>query len=126
MIVLDTSVLVDALTGPRTSLPGLRRAIDGSGRVVVPSLVHFEWLRGPREPAELAFQEALFPAAAALPFSGEEASLAAKLYRAAARPHGRDTDLAIAAHALLLEAEVWTLNARDFADVPGIRLFSPS
>ena len=45
----------------------------------VPSLVLYEWLRGPRVPAELSAQEALFPSAGAVPFGPEEASLAVKL-----------------------------------------------
>jgi predicted nucleic acid-binding protein len=126
VIVLDTSVLVDAFTGPRASLAAMSRAIGDGGRVLVPALVHFEWLRGPRESSELAFQEALFPAATALPFTDAEAPVAAALHRSVLSPRGRDVDLAIAAHALVLGAEVWTLNVRHFADVPGLRLYSPS
>ena len=48
MIVLDTSVLVDALTGPRRSAPALRRAIESGERLLLSSLVLYEWLRGPR------------------------------------------------------------------------------
>ena len=45
MIVLDTSVLVDALSGPGRSAPALRRAIEQGERIVLPSLVLYEWLR---------------------------------------------------------------------------------
>ena len=44
MIVLDTSVLVNALSGPRRSAPALRRAIDRGERILLPSLVLYEWL----------------------------------------------------------------------------------
>ncbi|HIF24063.1 MAG TPA: type II toxin-antitoxin system VapC family toxin [Gemmatimonadetes bacterium] len=63
MILLDTSVLIDGLSGPKRSAPALREAIVRGERVLVPTLVLFEWLRGPRIPAELSAQEALFPSA---------------------------------------------------------------
>lgn len=125
MILLDTSVLVDALTGPRRSAPLMRRAIERGERIVIPALVLYEWLRGPRIPEELAAQEALFPAASALPFGSQEAALAARLYSLVARPRGRELHLAIAAHALAWDAELWTLNLADFRDLPGVRLALP-
>jgi predicted nucleic acid-binding protein len=123
VIVLDTSVLIDALTGPRRSAPALRRAIERGERIVLPSLTLYEWLRGPRDPDELAAQEALFPAATALPFGPAEAARAARLYVAVSRPRGREIDLAIAACALILGARLWTLNPRDFHDVPRLELY---
>jgi predicted nucleic acid-binding protein len=123
VIVLDTSVLIDVLTGPRRSAPALRRAIEEGERVLLPSLVLYEWLRGPRRPQELAAQEALFPASAAVPFGPAEAARAAQLYVQLPRPRGRETDLAIAACALILDARLWTLNPRDFRDLPGLELY---
>ena len=90
--------------------------------MVVSGLVLYEWWRGPRLASELAAQEALFPAAAAISFGAEEALIAASLYRAVERPRGRELDLAIAACAVARGASLWTLNAKDFADVPGLRL----
>ena len=126
MIVLDTSVLVDALTGPRRSAPALRRAIEAGERLLLPSLVLFEWLRGPRLQEELTAQEALLPREAAPPFGPEEAALAARLYREVARPRGREIDLAIAASALTHGARLWTLNVGDFSDLPDLELYEPS
>ncbi len=125
MIALDTSVLVDALTGPKRSAPALRRALEAGERLLLPSLVLYEWLRGPRRREELAAQEALLPREQALPFGEEEAALAARLYAAVDRPRGREVDLAIAAAALAREARLWTLNPEDFADVPGLELYRP-
>jgi predicted nucleic acid-binding protein len=124
MTVLDTSVLIDSLAGTRRSASGLRRAIEEGERLLVPALVLYEWLRGPRLPAELAAQEALFPSESAIPFGWQEAALSAKLYRALRRPRGREMDIAIAACAISREAELWTLNAADFQDIPGLRLAS--
>jgi predicted nucleic acid-binding protein len=124
VIVLDTSVLIDSLTGPKRSAPALRRAIERGERLQLPALVLYEWLRGPRLPEEVAAQEALFPSESAVPFGSQEAALSAKLYRTLRRPRGREIDLAIAACAISRQAELWTLNGADFADIPALRLWS--
>jgi predicted nucleic acid-binding protein len=126
MIVhLDTSVLVDALTGPRRSAAALERTV-GRGHVIAASaLALYEWWRGPRTAVELEDQEALLPAADARGFGSAEAARAAQLYRALNRPRGRDMDLAIAACALEQGARVWTLNPDDFRDIPGMTLYEP-
>lgn len=126
MIQLDTSVLIDALTGPRRSAFRLRRVIERGERVVLSALVLSEWLRGPRRREELAAQEALFPRESAVPFAAVEAALAADLYRRLRRPPGRAIDLAIAACAIAHDAALWTLNPRDFADIPGLELTRPA
>lgn len=126
MIVIDTSALIDSLTGPRRSAPALRSAIARGQRILVPSLVLYEWLRGPRGREELAAQEALFPSDSAVPFEDAEAKIAADLYRTLPRPRGRELDLAIAATALLRDAALWTLDPDDFADVPGLHLHHPN
>jgi len=125
MILLDTSVLVDALSGPKRSAASLRRAIEKGERIVVASLVLYEWLRGPRLPEELVAQKALFPAESALAFGAAEAIVAAQLYGACRTPRRREIDLAIAACAILRNAALWTLNPKDFRDIPGVRLYSP-
>ncbi len=124
MIVLDTCVLIDSLTGPRRSAGAFRLALERGERMLVPALVLYEWLRGPRLREELAAQEALFPRESALPFGPREAALAAELYDAVRNPRGRELDLAIAACALTREAALWTLKEADFRDIPGLRLFA--
>ncbi len=124
MILLDTSLLVDALSGPHRSAMPLRREIERGERIALPSLVLYEWLRGPRLREELEAQEALFPRAMALPFGADEAAIAARLYSELARGRGREIDIAIAACAIARDAALWTLNVEDFADLPDLRLFS--
>ena len=126
MILLDTSALIDSLTGPRRSARALRRAIAQGERVVLTTLVLYEWLRGPRRPAELEAQEALFPREAALPFGPAEAATAAELYTTLSGARGREIDLAIAACALGWDARLWTLNVADFEDIPGLELYRPA
>ena len=122
MIVLDTSVLIECLSGPCLLAPELVRHIDAGDRMSVPALVLYEWLRGPRTASELALQERLFPSARALAFGPAEAEISAALYRRLKRPRGREIDIAIAACALARNAELWTLNPADFKDIPGLRL----
>jgi predicted nucleic acid-binding protein len=123
MIVhLDTSALVDAVTGPRRSLDRLVALVDQGHRLEISCIVLYEWLRGPRTPAELDVQEALLPREAAVPFGPAEAGRAARLYQAARRARGREIDLAVAACALTAEAALWTLNPADFHDIAGLKL----
>ena len=126
MILLDTSVLIDALTGARRAAPALRGAIASGERIALSTLVLYEWQRGPRRAEELAAQEALWPSDAAIAFGPDEAATAATLYRSIRTPRGREIDLAIAACAICWSATLWTLNVKDFRDIPGLELFDPS
>ena len=42
------------------------------------------------------------------------------------RARGREVDIAIAAHAIVRQCSLWTLNAEDFEDLPGLRLYLPA
>jgi predicted nucleic acid-binding protein len=126
VIVVDTSALIDSLVGPRRSSARMRELIASGERLVLPALVLYEWWRGPRRPEELAAQEALFPTEAALSFGPDQASTAARLYRTVPRARGRELDLAIAAHAITLDASLWTLNRADFRDIPGVEIVDSS
>ena len=125
MVHLDTSVLIDALTGSKRSSGSLRELMESPELVAISSIVLFEWLRGPRLKKELEAQEALFPAEGSAPFGFLEAHIAGSLYKTVKRPRGREADLAIAACALANEAWLWTLNADDFSDIPSLNLWKP-
>jgi predicted nucleic acid-binding protein len=125
VIHLDTSLIVEALAGQRRAGALLRRAAQEGERMGVSTLVLYEWLRGPRTSAELAAQEALFPAEDAVPFSAAEALIAARLCRQVRGARHRELDLGIAACALAHGARLWTLNPDDFRDVPDLRLYEP-
>ena len=125
MTLLDTSVLVEAFGWAGRVHAQLRSAINNGVRLALCTPVVYEWLRGPRRPEELVAQEALLPATDAWPFGTDEALLAAELYRRLSRPRHRETDLAIAACAVVRNAGLWTLNPGDFDDVPGLALYHP-
>ena len=123
MIVhVDTSALIDALTGPRRSLDTLIGFTDQSHRLMISTIVLYEWLRGPRTRTELTAQEDLFPSEQAVAFATGEAAIAARLYKRMARARGREIDLAIAACAIANGTVIWTLNPGDFLDIPDLRL----
>lgn len=126
MIVVDTSALIHSLTGRKRSASRLRELIQAGERPVLPTLVLYEWLRGPRLPEELAAQDAIFPSDQALHFGVEEAETASRLYGQIDRPRGRELDIAIAAHAIAQDAPLWTFNPRDFADIPDLVLTETS
>ena len=123
MIVhVDTSALVDALTGPRRSLDAMITLTEQGHRLMLSTIVLYEWLRGPRTRSELAAQEDLFPSESAVAFGAAEAALASRLYKQLARARGREIDLAVAACAIAAGGAIWTLNPADFRDVPDVRL----
>ena len=123
MIVhVDTSALIDALSGPRRSLDTLIGLTDGGHRLALSAIVLYEWLRGPRTRAELAAQEELFPSENAVAFGPPEAAVAARLSKQVSRARGREIDLAVAACAMASGAAIWTLNRGDFHDIPDLRL----
>ena len=126
IVHLDTSVLVDALTGPRRSLPALERTVGAGHVIAISTLVIYEWLRGPRTAEEIDDQELLLPHAEARGFGSAEASRAAALYRTFKRARGRDMDIAIAACAIEHGAHLWTLNPTDVRDLPGVKLYKPA
>lgn len=125
MILLDTSVLIDALCGARRSGPALHSLFDHGERTQLTTLVLYEWWRGPRRPEELRIQESIWPAASAIAFDADDASAAAELYQSVRAPRGREIDLAIAACAIRHGAKLWTLNVKDFRDISALELFDP-
>jgi predicted nucleic acid-binding protein len=98
------------------------KAFERGEGMLLSTITLCEWLRGPRTHAELILQQNLFPGTSILPFSAEEAAIAARLYRSVPRARGREIDLMIAACAIHHEAELWTLNISDFKDIPDLRL----
>ena len=123
MIVLDTSVLIEALGRGGRMRGDLKAAWESRERILIPTLVAYEWERGPRTAAERVAFDRLFPEEGWIPFGKDEARLAADLYRSVGRPRQRTVDLAIAACAISWGGALWTLNRDDFLDLPGLELW---
>lgn len=126
IIHLDTSLLVDALCAPFRSLDPVDAVTLAGNRTVISTIALSEWLRGPRLDYELEAQERFVPAAEAVPFGAETARVAARVYRATRRARGREIDIMIAACAIEHGAALWTLNPKDFEDIPGLTLYDAS
>ena len=119
---LDTSALVGAFAGSRPEIARLSDLLAEGHRLSLSTIALYEWLRGPRTAAELDVQTGVVRPESICTFGSEEAALAARLYQSVRRPRGRDLDLAIAACALAHNAVLWTLNRKDFDDIPGLEL----
>ena len=121
---LDTSVLIDVLTRTRPLL-GTYASVTAAGhRIGVSAIVLYEWLRGPRTGVEIELQQQLCPEDGVVIFGPAEAAVAASLYRRLTSSPGREADIAIAACAIEHNAAIWTLNPRDFRDIPGLKLYN--
>lgn len=121
---LDTSVLIDILTRDRPLLGAYERAVAARHPLGMSTIVLYEWLRGPRTELDIQLQREICPDDRIVSFGSTEAALAADLYRRVTSARGREADLAIAACAIEHSAAIWTANPRDFADIPGVRLYS--
>ena len=124
-IHLDTSVLIDVLTGTRPLLAAYESATAGGHRIGISTIALYEWLRGPRNELEIRLQRDLCPEDRIVPFGSVEAALAASLYRKIKSGRGREADIAIAACAIEHGATIWTVNTGHFQDIPGLRLYQP-
>ncbi len=124
MIVLDTSVLVDALSGSRSLATTFAKVLATGERLRLPAPVLYEWLCGQRTVPELALQRVLFPDERTLAFGPVEARVAADLHLSVAGLGERQA--AIAACALTREGQLWTTRQPDFAEIPGLALFRPA
>ena len=122
-VLVDTSVLIDAFCGERRSLAVMADIIERGDLLMLTTVVVYQWRRGPRLPQEVKDQELLIPTAKAVPFEIDDALLSAELYKLVSRPRGREADLTIAACAIRRGARLWTLNPRDFSDIPRLQLF---
>jgi uncharacterized protein with PIN domain len=91
VIHLDTSVLVDALTGTRRTGASFRRAAAEDERMLISTLAVYEWVRGPRTREELIDQETFFyvslqylsdmPSLCSRPISSAESALRGGVWR---------------------------------------------
>ena len=122
MIMIDSSALVDSLCGARASEDRLIDLMAEGESFLLSTITLYEWFRGPRSAEELFWRELLFPDHKAVVFGPVEATIAAEIFRNVRSPRRREVDIAIAATAISRNVPFWTLNRRDFEDIPGLRL----
>jgi predicted nucleic acid-binding protein len=122
LILVDTSVLIASLTPPQPLMADLRKRLQAGELLALSTIVLYEWWRGPRSDVELEAQEILFPRESIVAFGAQEAAIAAQLYKRVSSPRTREMDLAIAACTIARDFRLWTLNRKDFADVPRLKL----
>lgn len=120
-IVLDTSVLIDVLRGGEDARAATERALEEDKVLMISVLSRTELFSGmlPREEPAL---RALLDRLPAVPVDERIADLAGGYSNQYRRSHsGIDLpDYLIAATAVVLDAELWTLNVRDFPMFPGL------
>jgi predicted nucleic acid-binding protein len=118
-VVVDTSVLVDASRGDTQAVAFLADAVD-TGEVWSITPVRTE-LRWGMRPAEGPNIDRLFASIYWLDVSSELADRAGSFGRAFGRSHGLGiVDALVAAAAEFLDAELATVNVRDFPMFPGL------
>jgi predicted nucleic acid-binding protein len=119
---LDTSVAVDHLRGAKPAVDLLRRLINDDEAVATSEVVRFELLAGVRD-SEIDELEQFFSALVWIQVDEEITRTAGAL----ARLHGRaysgigDADYLIAATAIVLDAQLLTVNVRHFPMFEGLR-----
>jgi predicted nucleic acid-binding protein len=122
---LDTSVLIASLATPAATR-ALDEPVTRGDRLMISSIVLYEWLRGAHSSEQLHAVASLFSLPSIVAFGPDEARTAARVYRAVARARARHADIAIAACAIEHGAALWTLNRADFDDIPGLLLYPVS
>lgn len=125
-VVIDTSVLIEYTRTGRGQLLSLVNQLEsGNIELIIPTVVIFELWAGVsmNRPEVEAAANNLISAFIPCELSTKIAQLGAQLQR-----HWGilDFDAIIAATAQLEQAQVATLNAKDFLKVPGLVLWQPS
>jgi predicted nucleic acid-binding protein len=120
MIHLDTSFLIRALVPRSPQDRTLRKWLRAGERLHISAIGWTEFLCGPVEPQHVELAGRVV--SERVPFTDEEAVLAAELFNRSGRRRGSLTDCMIAATALRQEARLATVNPDDFRRFDDIRV----
>jgi predicted nucleic acid-binding protein len=112
VICLDTNYLILGLVAGSRESRELTTWIASGERLMVPTLVWFEFLCGPVTAAQITTMRAFLHEL--VPFDESHASTAAALFNAAARKRSTRVDAMIAATAIVAGAALATNNTDDF------------
>ena len=124
MIHLDTSFLIRALVPRSAQDRELRKWLSRGDSVSIGAIGWTEFLCGPVEPAHVALAGQFL--GEPIPFSSQDAEIAARLFNLAGRRRGSLADCMVAAAALRNDAALATANAVDFAgfESAGLRVLA--
>lgn len=114
--LLDANILIYLLN--RSNSAAVRRAEEHhAGELITSSIAYAEVMLGAARLGEMAGAQRLFGVIGVRPFDRAAADVFARL------PFRRGGfDRLIAAHALALDLTLVTNNARDFSEIPGLRV----
>lgn len=124
VIVLDTCILLDFLTGHNKSVAAQVEQLLLNARVAVSVVSVFELLRGVESEKHLAQRKDLIGLCTVLDLTPPIAQRAAEIYTYLKKKGSliHMEDILIAATALHWRYPLMTSNTKDFARIPGLRL----
>ena len=117
---LDTDFAVYAFSWAGPERRQLLEVAEADRTIEMSAVAWYEFARGPRRPEQLAAARAFLGASGVVPLSDEIATTAAAVFRELGSPRRRTSDIAIGVTALLADATLFTRNAADFSDIPGL------
>ena len=117
---LDTDFLIHALVEAGVPRRRLIELAESDEVIEMSAIAWYEFSRGPRTPEQLAVARAFFAENGVIPFSEQLAAAAGEAFRRLGSPRRRAADVAIGVSAAMRGATLLSLNARDFAGIPGL------
>lgn len=125
MLHLDTNALIALPVWAREGHTLIERVLSGE-QAAVSAVAWYEFLCGPVAQKEIELASA-FIENRVIPVDADHAALAAELFNASGRRRVLRTDTLIAAVALHADADLVTLNRKDFEAInaPRLRLLPP-
>ena len=117
---LDTDFLIHALSEAGPVRQRLIKLAESDQIIEMSALAWYEFSRGPRTPDQLAVGRSFLAEDGVIPLSEQFAAAAAEVFRQLGSPRRRAADIAIGVTAALRGATLLSLNARDFAGIPGL------
>lgn len=123
--IVDSSVLIDCLRAKPTAVAFLS-SLSASGTVITHLIVAAELLAGARDLREQALIDSFLSQFQVVSPEESDGRAALGIYRKYHLSHGVDwPDCQIAATAIRLGLEVYTLNVKHFAVFPALRVIRP-
>ena len=112
LIQIDTSYLIRALVKGSAQDRALRIWLRNGETLAISAIAWGEFLCGPAEEGQVDLAARVVPER--LDFTGDDATLAARLFNASGRRRGSFVDCMIAATAIRAESALATVNLEDF------------